>query len=144
MSALTTQRRVISISRFVGLALTFAVAAAACGGESGAAATTVVPTYPPNGVTVQVLSLDNSFRAEDIVVEAGTTVTWSNRGRNDHNVVAVAKEVFPGSTWGVAEADFHPGQTFSHLFDRPGVFEYVCTIHGVNGRGMVGTVTVTG
>ena len=117
-----------------------------CGGDGGVGApnTSVVPTYPPTGVNVEVLALDNSFRSEKIIVEPGTVVTWDNRGRNDHNVVAVATEVFPGSTWGVAEADFHPGQTYSHLFVRPGVYEYVCTIHGAQGKGMVGTVTVTG
>lgn len=117
-----------------------------CGGAGGVGAkdTSVVATSASNGVTVEVLALDNSFRSETITVVAGTVVTWENRGRNDHNVVAVATEVFPGSTWGVAEADFHPGQAYSHLFARPGVYEYVCTIHGAKGKGMVGTITVTG
>jgi plastocyanin len=45
--------------------------------------------------------------------------------------------------WGVDETGFHPGDSYSHVFGRPGVYEYVCTIHGVNGKGMVGTITVT-
>lgn len=104
--------------------------------------TTVLVTYPPNGQVVEVQALDNTFRVEDITVEAGTEVRWTNVGRNQHNVVAIARTA--ADVWGVEDVDFQPGQSYSHVFDHPGVFEYVCTIHGVEGVGMIGSVTVTG
>lgn len=118
--------------------------AAGPGGGStttGAPATTALVTVPANGVVVDVQALDNTFRVQDLSVEAGTEVRWTNVGRNDHNVVAIATKAV--DVWGVEDVDFQPGEVYSHVFDHPGVFEYVCTIHGVAGRGMIGTVTVT-
>jgi len=116
--------------------------AAAASTTSGAPATTALVTYPPNGEVVDVQALDNTFRVQDLTVEVGTEVRWTNVGRNQHNVVAVAKTA--ADVWGVEDVDFQPGAVYSHVFDHPGVFEYVCTIHGVEGRGMIGIVTVTG
>ncbi len=115
---------------------------AAVSTTNGAPATTALVTYPPNGEVVDVQALDNTFRVQDLTVEVGTEIRWTNVGRNQHNVVAVARTT--ADVWGVEDVDFQPGDVYSHVFDHPGVFEYVCTIHGVEGRGMIGTVTVTG
>jgi plastocyanin len=92
---------------------------------------------PRASVTVQ--ALDNSFRPLDLTVEVGTEVVFDNVGRNEHNVIPE-----PGGLqgWGVGEDLFAPGDTYAHRFDEPGVYEFVCTIHGVNRKGMVGTITV--
>lgn len=143
----------------LGIMVVGVLALSACGGDEPAAsagstpasaapsttaapATTALVTNPPNGEVVDVQALDNTFRVEDLTVEVGTEVRWTNVGRNQHNVVAVAKTA--ADVWGVEDVDFQPGDVYSHVFDHPGVFEYVCTIHGVEGRGMIGTVTVTG
>jgi plastocyanin len=97
-------------------------------------------TFPPNGETIVVLGLDNSFREEIIEVEAGTEVLWENRGRNDHNVVPVDET----AEWGVEVADFTPGDEYSLVFDTPGEYPYYCSIHGTAEVGMTGTVVVTG
>lgn len=145
-----------SRTRAIGLVASAVLAVAAplgCGGEEpassgaeatspGAPATTALVTVPPNGEVVDVQALDNTFRVQDLTIEAGTEVRWTNVGRNDHNVVAIATTA--ADVWGVEDVDFQPGEVYSHVFDHPGVFEYVCTIHGVAGRGMIGTVTVTG
>ena len=117
-----------------------AVALAACGSGSAAAPTTTAP--PPPDVLVQ--ALDNTFRVQDITVPVGTKVVWSNVGRNEHDVTPIVVDDATEGAWGVAEAGFHPGDEHAHVFEHPGVYEYVCTIHGVNGKGMVGTVTVAG
>ena len=96
-------------------------------------------TFPPNGETVQVRSLDNSFRPEDVEVEAGTEVWWTNNGRNDHNVLPVDDN----AEWGVDTEDFTPGDEYRLVFDTPGVFPYYCSIHGTKEVGMVGTVIVS-
>ena len=56
-----------------------------------------VPAFPANGTTVEVRSLDNSFVAASIEIEAGTEVLWVNGGRNDHNVLPVDESL----DWGV-------------------------------------------
>ena len=89
------------------------------------------------GTEAAVTALDNSFRVEDIEVAPGTTVTWDNRGRNEHNVLPVK-----GSGWGVEVDAFQPGDTYQWTFDTPGVYHYYCSIHGTTDRGMIGTVVV--
>jgi plastocyanin len=90
-----------------------------------------------DGTEVTVTALDNSFRAAGIEVRPGTTVTWENKGRNDHDVLPVE-----GGGWGVEVEGFAPGATYSHTFDEPGVHRYYCSIHGTTDEGMVGTVVV--
>ena len=89
------------------------------------------------GTEATVTALDNSFRAPGIEVRPGTTVTWENKGRNDHDVLPVE-----GDGWGVEVEGFGPGATYSHTFDEPGVHRYYCSIHGTTDEGMVGTVVV--
>lgn len=93
-----------------------------------------------SGVVVEVQALDNTFRADELTIAVGTEVVFSNVGRNEHNVIPE-----PGGIqgWGVGEDLFAPGDTYAHVFTEPGVYEYVCTIHGVKRKGMVGTITVT-
>jgi plastocyanin len=125
---------------------------AACGGDDGSAGgdaglstsdgssddsvpedVVVIDTDP-----AEVTALDNSFRPENIQVAAGTEVVWTNKGRNDHNILHVE-----GDDWGVEVDDFQPDAVYSHTFDEPGVYGYYCSIHGTPGAGMVGTVVVT-
>lgn len=96
-------------------------------------------TFAPNGMTVDVRSLDNSFIQQDIEIEAGTEVNWINGGRNDHNVLPVDESL----TWGVDRDTFVPGTEYSHVFDTPGVYPYYCSIHGTAEVGMVGAIIVT-
>jgi plastocyanin len=89
------------------------------------------------GTEAAVTALDNSFRVENIEVAPGTTVTWDNRGRNEHNLLPVK-----GSGWGVEVDAFQPGDTYRRTFDTPGVYHYYCSIHGTTDGGMIGTVVV--
>ncbi len=127
--------------------------AAACGGgESegtggasgggGLASEGDAPEPPDDAVVIDgtaatVQSLDNTFRAPDIQVEPGTTVTWTNDGRNEHDVLPVE-----GDAWGVEVESFQPGDAYEHTFTEPGVYDYYCSIHGTTSAGMVGSVTV--
>jgi plastocyanin len=90
-----------------------------------------------DGSEVRVASLDNTFRVANIQVEPGTTVTWTNDGRNEHDVLPV-----DGGGWGVEVAQFQPGDSYQHTFDEPGVHRYYCSIHGTTTAGMIGTVVV--
>lgn len=90
-----------------------------------------------DGTEVRVQSLDNTFRAPDIQIAPGTTVTWTNDGRNEHDVLPVE-----GDAWGVEVDGFQPGDSYAHTFTEPGVYDYYCSIHGTTSAGMVGTVVV--
>jgi len=105
------------------------------GAPSGEAAT--VAEF--DGETVDVLALDNSFRAETIEIVAGTAVHWANRGHNDHNVLPTDD----AQQWGVPTQAFVPGDEYTWVFDKPGTYAYYCSIHGTKDVGMVGTVIVT-
>ena len=90
------------------------------------------------GVTVDVAAIDNSFQPQDMEVEAGTEVHWTNAGRNDHNIEAVE-----GGGFGVPTANFRPGDEYTFRFTDPGTYAYYCTLHASPDSGMIGTITVT-
>lgn len=81
---------------------------------------------PVRGVT-EVSVEDNKFEDRVIEVPAGTTVTWTFEGQNDHNIVGD----------GFASDAMQDGE-FEYRFDAPGRFDYKCTLHG----GMTGRVLV--
>lgn len=98
-----------------------------------------IPTFAPNGESVDVRSLDNSFIQATLEIEAGTEVNWINGGRNEHNILPVDETL----SWGVLRDVFVPGATYARVFDQPGVFAYYCSIHGTTEAGMIGAVIVT-
>jgi len=97
------------------------------------------PVFAPNGQTVRVRSLDNSFRTEVTEVVVGTEIWWTNDGRNEHDVLPVD----PTQEWGAERDVFQPGDEYRHTFLEPGTYEYYCSIHGNEVAGMVGTIVVT-
>ena len=147
-------------SALLGAAVLSTVALTSCGDDSNAesdaattvesasGSTTVAPpdddggpsSVAPNGEEIEVLALDNSFRPEELEVEAGTTVIWENGGRNDHNIVPADDS----DSWGVGIEQFRPGDVYSYAFTTPGEYPYYCTLHGTADFGMIGTVVVTG
>jgi plastocyanin len=125
-----------------------------CGGDSQDSDATTIETVPANGEVITIQALDNSFRPVDFEIAAGTEVMFDNRGRNDHNILPdtvkddagltalLASDTSP-TAWGVASPDFVPGDTYSHLFNVPGTYNYYCSIHGAPGAGMYGTLVVS-
>ena len=122
--------------------------------EEVVAITTTIATVPPNGESINIQVLDNSYRPSDYEISAGTEVIFENRGRNDHNIlpdsvknddglVELLRNDSSPSAWGVASTDFAPGDVFSHVFTAPGVYTFYCSIHGAPGAGMYGIIRVT-
>jgi FtsP/CotA-like multicopper oxidase with cupredoxin domain/plastocyanin len=104
-----------------------------------ASAPVVTPTPPPGapivatGPTQEVAMVDDHFEPNDFIVAVGTTVIWVNRGQNWHSIAA-----FDGSF----ESDrIEPGGQFAHRFETPGVYQFLCKHHVL--QGMTGRVTVT-
>jgi plastocyanin len=132
-----------------------AVLLMSCGADSPeSAVTTTIATVPPNGESITIQVLDNSYRPLDFEIAAGTEVIFDNRGRNDHNILPdtitddaglialLASDPSP-TAWGVASTDFVPGDSYSHLFNVAGTYNYYCSIHGAPGAGMYGTLVVS-
>lgn len=154
MSALERHNREMSSRRlgsaFVLSAFLVCGVVSACGGE-GPEAADVESSFAPNGETITIQALDNSFRPVEYEISAGTEVVFENRGRNDHNILpdAVANDeeltalLADGEGWGVVAAEFVPGDTYSFVFGVPGTYTYYCSIHGSPGAGMYGSLVVT-
>ena len=132
MSPRSTPRR-----RLFGLAATTVLVAGlgltACGGGDDVELV--------EGVQENVDALDNSFAPEEITIPAGAEIVFSNRGRNDHNVIPAD----PDEDWTIEVEDFKPGSPPTSVrFTEPGTYDYYCSIHGTATAGMIGSITVEG
>ncbi|MFC6825988.1 cupredoxin domain-containing protein [Halopelagius fulvigenes] len=98
-----------------------------------------------------------AFNPAEITVSAGEEVVWQNTSSRGHTVTAyedsipeeaayfasggyedeqTAREEFRNGVNGIIES----GSSYSHTFEVPGTYEYVCIPHEQSG--MVGTVVV--
>jgi plastocyanin len=108
------------------LAVLLLVTLAACGSDGSDASDEVAAEAVAGEATV-VLK-DMQFQPDVVTVDAGTTVTWVwDDGSVRHNVVA---DQF--------ESEIQTEGTFTHTFEEPGEYPYVCTLH----PNMTGTVIV--
>ncbi|HYA23741.1 MAG TPA: copper-containing nitrite reductase [Terriglobales bacterium] len=90
---------------------------------------------------------DMGFLPPTITVNAGEKVVWRNSSSVIHNVVADPSKALyridvklPAGAAPFDSGMLQPGQSFSRVFDQPGVYHYVCTLH--EGTGMKGVVIV--
>jgi plastocyanin len=125
------------------------VVLAGCGGSdspaprSEAGASTTPTTVAATGVTAAnaagagaVTVRQFQFMPAELVVKAGTTVTWTNQDDILHTATS-------GGTPGTADGKFDGpmdgrGKSFSHTFDQPGRYPYFCSRH----NSMTGAVVV--
>ena len=85
---------------------------------------------PDAGAAPEVDIVDFAFAPEELVVAAGTTVTWTNKDDATHSVAVSALDE--------ESDDMAKGDTFEITYDEAGEYPYVCGIHNY----MKGTVTV--
>ena len=91
-----------------------------------------VAASPVADGAVEIAMADDRFVPNAITVPTGTTVTWVNKGSNQHSIAAYDQSYESGN--------LQPGDRFSHTFDAPGTYQYLCKHHARHG--MVGAVTV--
>jgi plastocyanin len=98
-------------------------------GMAGMAPSAVqVAAVEPNTITI-----DNfSFGPQSLTVAPGTTVTWINHDDEPHTVVNA------GNPRAFKSAALDTDDKFTFTFDKPGTYEYFCSIH----PHMTGTVVV--
>ena len=94
--------------------------AAGCGG-SGAS--------EPVAATEVEMVKSYRFDPKVIEIEAGDTVTWTNQDSFTHTVQVDGDE----------DHKVERGESVSITFDRPGTYDYVCTLHS---KDLDGTVIV--
>jgi plastocyanin len=113
----------------LGLALAGVVVGAACFSEHSpttpsASALCNLPLGPGVGESTLVAIRNFSFQANDVHIQAGSTVTWVNcepAGTPSHTSTS------DQAVW--QSPLLAPGDTFTRTFDTPGVFPYHCTPH---------------
>ena len=81
------------------------------------------------------VAIDNySFSPGDLIVPAGTTVTWINHDETPHTVVGAT-----GDPQAFRSSGLDTDDKFSFTFTKPGIYSYLCTVHPY----MTGIVLVT-
>ena len=85
------------------------------------ASSRIVPVAAQSGAEIAVQVVDFAFEPAMVMIEPGTTVTWTNAGDRPHTVTADDGSFDSGR--------LDPGETFSYTFDQPGTFTYVCGFH---------------
>ncbi|MCH8993557.1 MAG: cupredoxin domain-containing protein [Chloroflexi bacterium] len=113
----------------VAIVGTLLLIGAACDGWHGGGSDPSKET-PAFGVT-EVRLEDFGFAPANIVIDAGTTVTWTNYDSVDHTVTSDEGDVLDSERFG-------EDGTFRHTFDTPGEYYYHCEPHS----NMHGLVTV--
>ena len=108
---------------------------AACSGGTGGAG---------GGVSLTVEMGDLYFKPNTLTVKPGQTlqITLDNRGSLEHNFVLYDAD---GKTVLFEKDAVQPGQKVNVSLkapEKPGTYQYVCTVPGHKEGGMVGTLTV--
>jgi plastocyanin len=128
--------------------LALGLVAAGCGGDDeesdsgggGGASTTEQPADTGGGGgggAAEVTMESIQFSPEELTVNAGETITFTNNESVPHDVHKTAgpgEDFASGPSGGMQEGD-----TFELTLAQPGQYEYVCDVHA---PGMAGTITV--
>ena len=70
-------------------------------------------------VSVEIAGYD--FSPRELTVQAGVAITWTNRDGAPHDATAAA------GAW--ATGTLRQGKSATIVFESPGEYEYLCTIH---------------
>jgi plastocyanin len=102
--------------------------------------------FGDSAVTVQATDALR-FTPSEVRVQIGDTVRWENQSTVVHTVTAdpdraadAANVELPDGAAPFDSGFVDPGDSFTHTFDTPGTYRYVCIPH--EGVGMIGTIVV--
>ncbi len=112
-------RQMQNVSETATSAVQSVPAAAPAGNSSNVnVAPAASPTTVTNAARVTVRLL--KFSPDKIEVKTGETVEWANADLTPHTATAQGK---------FNSGAINAGASWSHTFDQPGTFPYVCTFH---------------
>ncbi|HZP86144.1 MAG TPA: cupredoxin family copper-binding protein [Burkholderiales bacterium] len=90
----------------------------AAAGLAGGVVTAGNETAPPS----HTVEIDGTqFNPARLTIKVGEAVTWINRDPFPHTATSVRRAFDSGS--------LAPGQSWRHVFDSPGTYPYLCTLH---------------
>lgn len=69
------------------------------------------------------------FDPQQVQIAQGGSVTWTNEGTSQHDVIADTL-TDAGDSWSFSSETLGSGDSTSFTFEESGVFEYYCSIHG--------------
>jgi plastocyanin len=96
----------------------------------------LVAVPPASAATLAVDARDNFFVPQEVHIDVGDKVTWTNKGQRFHTVTSDEKGLFDSG-------QMAHGETFSRTFKKEAFFYYFCRLHGARGQiGMWGVVVV--
>ncbi len=100
----------------------------------------------PLEASLAIAIKDNFYEPKEATVAAGTTVTWTNQGKQRHTVTGVDR--FDSSASGgikeyAKSGDINPGQSYSMRLDTPGTYRFICERHKDQMRGTITVVAAT-
>ena len=88
-----------------------------------------------HAATQAVTIRDNRFEPQEVHIDPGDSVVWTNQGNRVHDVNADNRSF--------RSPDLRRGQSYSHTFNEEGFFYYFCSFHGARRKvGMWGLVVV--
>ncbi len=79
------------------------------------------PILAPTAGIAEVTIQNFAFSPAEITVAMGSTVRWTNQDGTAHTVKAA------DGSWTSPNID--QGGTFEKVFDKPGTYDYICSIH---------------
>jgi plastocyanin len=88
------------------------------------------PQLAPAADAATVVISGFAFAPASLTVTAGTTVVWTNKDDEVHSVAGEHGLFRSGA--------LDTGERFSFRFDKPGTYQYACTLHSR----MTGTIIV--
>ncbi len=93
---------------------------------------TPAPTNTPGGAQVVQVNIQTyAFQPQNITIQAGTIVRWTNLDNDTHTATS------PGN---FNSGNLTQGQSWEYTFSTAGTYNYFCAIHPA----MTGSITVTG
>jgi plastocyanin len=123
---MSAPRSLVLVSLFALVAGCTSSTAPSTGGGGGGGGTC-------SGTNAAVAVCDNHFSPSTSTITAGSTITWTWKGSNTHNVTFLTGPVIPPASSSMASG------TFPTTFTTPGTYTYECSLHG---SVMSGTITV--
>jgi len=132
MRRLIVPAMLIVTGALAALALAAPASEAGGGGHGGC--------VPRDGTGDSVVIQNSCYTPAVLYVQPGATVSWTNEDGAGHNVMLFNGELlgeqdkfFQGNQYGLMQ-----GESFSYMFDAPGLIPYYCSIH----PSMIGVVAV--
>lgn len=94
-----------------------------------------VNTSPPSSslsgtkdVSITGVNQDNSFDPNPIEISAGESVTWINHDNEIHDITS-GNDGEEGMGQEFASSTLSSGKSFTHTFDKAGIYPYFCSFH---------------